>query len=1195
MEDNLLEFKKNIISWYPIEKKDSVLQIGEDKEIFKELSKKSDKVMVLEDINEVKMEAKFDYVTLIGNFENLETENEIIGLLKYAKNCLSKDGKILLAMQNKFGMKYWAGEKANKNLNSYFTIENESSNILSMPKIKSILKNLKLKYKFYYALPDYKLTNVIYTDDFMPNNDNIDSRILTFANKNEFLNFSERKAYKQLINEEKSLFPFFSNSFFIEISEKDKFEDIRFVSFCVTRKKEYRIKTIITKNKVYKYADNETAELHINKISNNIEILNKNKIECLGKLKKGLLECDFLKDAISYDEYLIKIYKAQGLDAVIKEIKEFERNILYKLYDENAKFTNNVFSKYEIYLPENLKAKLHFVKNGVLDLIFQNCLVKKDRIIAYDQEWFEENVPLEFILYRAVFYFTELKNSETFEKILENLDLKDFSEYFEKLENSIQKNLIDENMWKLHEESVKEIGSIKRILDNYEEKLKSASEHISNLENMQEEYKKGIEDLQKLIQDKDVQLVKYANDLRAISSSLSWKITKPIRMLAWIFNPRSGASFIDRIMPPGGKRRVEYDKKQTERKYKRKVDNYFRLTDGKTAEYWKGIDHRKFLRYEKELKRDEEGKLSDYEKWIKSNNPTDQEIEKQTKTRFRKKPKISIVIPLYNTDTDFFRELLYTVHTQTYKNWELCLADGSEKELEEIKLMCEKDKRIKYKFLGENKGISENTNEAIKMATGDYISLLDHDDMLSETALYEVVKVINENPDVELIYTDEDKFHFIDEPRFAPHFKPDFAPDTLRANNYICHFSIFKKSLLQKIGGFNSEYNGAQDFDIILRATERAKKIIHIPKVLYHWRVHKSSTAMNQDAKPYAILAGKKAVEAHLERIGLEGEVFEGKNPGTYGIDYKVIGIPKVSILVPNKDQKDTLKTCIDSIISKTTYGNYEIVVIENNSETEEIFAYYKEIVKNNRIKVLDFTNNKILDIKGERNLENTDNVEDLKNRKNSFNYSRLINFGVKNTKGEFIVQLNNDTEIITEDWLEKMIGFAQREDVGAVGAKLYYPDETIQHAGVIVGALQVAAHVFRGLSKKDQGYFGRENLIQNMNAVTAACIMTKRSIYEEVGYMNEAFAVAFNDIDFCLRIRKTGKLIVYNPFVELWHYESKSRGNDNDPDKIERFQKEINLFLETWKEKLNEGDEYYNKNLSLNSDQYDIRTDKVL
>jgi GT2 family glycosyltransferase len=396
---------------------------------------------------------------------------------------------------------------------------------------------------------------------------------------------------------------------------------------------------------------------------------------------------------------------------------------------------------------------------------------------------------------------------------------------------------------------------------------------------------------------------------------------------------------------------------------------------------------------------------------------------------------------------------------------------------------------------------------------------------------------------------------------------------------------VFKKELLDKIGGFNAEYDGAQDFDIILRATEKAKKIIHIPKVLYYWRIHKGSTSMQTEAKPYAIEAGRKAVAAHLERIGLKGTVFNGENTGTYGIDYDVIGNPKVSILIPNKDGIDLLETCINSVLEKTTYSNYEIIIVENNSDKEETFEYYKRLIENEKIKVINYNKNTVLNKDGENELP-----ERIGELKTGFNYSSIINFGVRNSDGDFIVQLNNDTELITPNWLERMIGFCQRDDVGAVGVKLYYPDETIQHAGIIVGCLQVAAHVFRGLPKDKDGYFGREKIIQNMNAVTAACIMTKRSIYEEVGYMNEEFAVAFNDIDFCLRIRQTGKLIVYNPYVEFVHYESKTRGNDNDPDKIERFQGEINLFLNTWKDKLEKGDEYYNPNLSLDSDQYEIK-----
>jgi GT2 family glycosyltransferase len=1184
MEVNLSEFKKNIISWYPIKENSTVLQIGNNEEILSELKSKTNNVTLLESIENIDNEAKFDYIVLIGNVEKIESEEQIIEVLNFSKNILSKDGKILLAMDNKYGMKYWTGEQFDINSKSYETILTSNKNVLSLTKIKNIMDNLKLKYKFYYPLPDYELTNVIYTDEFMPNNDSIDSRVLTYCKNGEILNFSEREAFKQLIVNEKNMFPFFANSYFIEIGNRDNFENIKYIGFSISRNKEYRIQTIIKRDEVIKVATTDDSELHIKNIARNIDIIKKCNIECLDRFENNKIISKYLKDAKSYDKLLMEIYENQGIDSVINKIKEFKESIIDKLIDNSGK-ENSVFEKYGVEIPNRLLEKLHFTKNGILDLIFQNCLVKADKLYVYDQEWYVENVPVEFILYRGIFYFTELKNRADINYIYEKLGLTEYVDIFEQLENEIQDRIINKKMWKLHEDSVKDIGKKDDLLKNYAEQIEAKDIHIKNLEDNIKTLEKGVNDLNKLIQDKDVELINYANQLRTISNSISWKITKPIRIASWVLNPFNGATFIDRIMPPGGKRRIEYDKKQTEKKYAKKVANYFKLTDDETAEYWKGIDHRKYLKYEKDLEKENEDKLSSYEKWMKENDPTDQELEIQAKTKFKKRPKISIVIPLYNTNTEFFRELLYSIHCQTYSNWELCLADGSPKPLEEIQKMCEKDKRIKYKFLNENKGIAGNTNSAIEMATGKYISLVDHDDMLALNALYEVVKVINENKDVEFIYSDEDKFHFIDEPRYAPHFKPDYAPDTLRANNYICHYSVFKKELLDKIGGFNAEYDGAQDFDIILRATEKAKKIIHIPKVLYYWRIHKGSTSMQTEAKPYAIEAGRKAVAAHLERIGLKGTVFNGENTGTYGIDYDVIGNPKVSILIPNKDGIDLLETCINSVLEKTTYSNYEIIIVENNSDKEETFEYYKRLIENEKIKVINYNKNTVLNKDGENELP-----ERIGELKTGFNYSSIINFGVRNSDGDFIVQLNNDTELITPNWLERMIGFCQRDDVGAVGVKLYYPDETIQHAGIIVGCLQVAAHVFRGLPKDKDGYFGREKIIQNMNAVTAACIMTKRSIYEEVGYMNEEFAVAFNDIDFCLRIRQTGKLIVYNPYVEFVHYESKTRGNDNDPDKIERFQGEINLFLNTWKDKLEKGDEYYNPNLSLDSDQYEIK-----
>lgn len=559
-----------------------------------------------------------------------------------------------------------------------------------------------------------------------------------------------------------------------------------------------------------------------------------------------------------------------------------------------------------------------------------------------------------------------------------------------------------------------------------------------------------------------------------------------------------------------------------------------------------------------------------YQIWIQNNEPTKEELEEQKNTKFEINPKISIIIPMYNTPINFFDELVDSLIGQTYSNWELCLADGSPEENKELSKIYNKDERIKYKFIGENKGIAGNTNEALSLVTGDFIALLDHDDLLPIFSLYEIVKCINENPDVEFIYTDEDKFEKLGGKRYDPYFKSDFAPDTLRANNFICHFSIFKKELMDKLGGFRSEYDGAQDYDILLRMSEETNKIVHIPQILYHWRVHSLSTAKSGGtAKPYAYESGVKAVQSHIDRIGLKGTVEHGNTLGTYKVNYEIKGNPKVSILIPNKDYISTLKVCLNSIKKLTTYKNYEIIIIENNSEEEETFNFYKKIDGKDNIKVIYFP-------------------------EKEFNYSKIINFGVRNSTGEYIVQLNNDTELRTPNWLEEMLMYAQREDVGAVGVELFYPDNTIQHAGIIIGIGGVAGHVFRNIPKGIHGYFSKDAMIQNLSAVTAACIMTRREIYDEVDFMDEKFKVAFNDVDFCLKIRKTGKLIVYNPYVQFTHYESKSRGFEDTPEKKKRFDGEVDRFHDKWQTVLDKGDPYYNINLRLDNDQCAIKTEKV-
>ena len=571
------------------------------------------------------------------------------------------------------------------------------------------------------------------------------------------------------------------------------------------------------------------------------------------------------------------------------------------------------------------------------------------------------------------------------------------------------------------------------------------------------------------------------------------------------------------------------------------------------------------------IKNEKELQYGDYGGWIRYNEPKDADLKIQAKKQFKIMPKISVVVPMYKTKEKFLKELIECMVRQSYSNWELCLADGSDKENPAYKKYVESDPRIKYNFLNKNLGISGNSNEALKMATGDYIALLDHDDTLAEYALYEVVNCINKFPDVEFMYSDEDK---IDENsnRYDAYFKPDFAPDTLRAQNYICHFSIFKKELMDKLGGFRSEYDGAQDYDIFLRMSEivKEKNIKHIPRMLYHWRVHSESTAkLDSNAKDYAFISGSKAIEDHLKRVGLDGTVSKGCIPGIYRVDYKVKGNPKVSIIIPNKDGKETLKVCIDSILEKSTYNNYEIVIVENNSTTEEIWEYYKELEQNEKIRVVKYPNT-------------------------GFNYSAIINCGVRNSEGEFVVQLNNDTEVITENWLELLIGFAQREDVGAVGAKLYYPDETIQHAGIIVGIGGIAGNRFKSIPKDGHAYFAMESMVNNLSAVTGACLFSRKSIYEEVGYMEEKLAVAFNDVDFCLKIREKGYKVVYTPYVEFVHYESKSRGQEDTPEKIKRFQGEICTFEQRWGNILEEGDPYYNINLSLDTEVYHMKNIEV-
>lgn len=551
---------------------------------------------------------------------------------------------------------------------------------------------------------------------------------------------------------------------------------------------------------------------------------------------------------------------------------------------------------------------------------------------------------------------------------------------------------------------------------------------------------------------------------------------------------------------------------------------------------------------------------------------TYEDYTSQQKTKFPKDIKFSILVPLYNTPELFLREMIASVQHQTYPNWELCLADGSDDQHPEVAQivheLAAEDARIRYMKLDENMGISGNTNACIDMATGDYIALFDHDDLLHPSVLFENMVAICEQ-DADFLYTDENTFQNTPKDAYCPHLKPDFAPDNLRANNYICHFTVFSRELQQKVGYFRPECDGSQDFDMVLRLTEQAKHIVHIPKILYYWRAHKGSVASDVSAKPYVIEAAHKAVSDHLARVGLEGEVLDSVVPSMYRLKYTIADPKLVSIVICTKDHRDDLQLCVESILNKTTYPNYEIVIVENNSTEPETFEYYKELEQNPLIRVVTWTS-----------------------PTNEFNYSAINNYGVEQSKGDYVLLLNNDTEVISPNWLEEMVMYAQRKDVGAVGAKLYYPDNTIQHAGIGIGILSLAGHLHRNFPRSHPGYMGRLIYAQDVSAVTAACILIRRDVWVEVQGLDETFKVAFNDVDLCMRIRKAGYLIVFTPFAELYHYESKSRGLDKDPQKRARFVGEVTRFQARWKQELEDGDPYYNPNFSLDSEDFTVQTD---
>ncbi|WP_080696866.1 glycosyltransferase [Clostridium beijerinckii] len=841
------------------------------------------------------------------------------------------------------------------------------------------------------------------------------------------------------------------------------------------------------------------------------------------KFEKNVQATLYLDSGNGFNEKLkinqdYKIYNSRGNIDIFVDINEDVKNIRFDPIEGRVSVINGLSI---------------ISNNGVMEYNILNGFCVDDSII------FDNNDPqIEINCVSKSIRWLKIQGSiYAFEDVVA-IDILSKLRIIGEKENSIkelnERVLNKENYVKeLSDCILEKENNIKDLEDSMSEKEKNIQNLISELENYKLHYNSAITQRNELAAKLSNTEIAY----NIILNSTMWKITKPVRIILDYLKSFLKSNRCTHIICKGLKCLKQNGFKYTFDKVKQKFKN-----------------------------------AKGYNNYAKQNLLTDKEKQIQINTKFSKDIKFSIVVPLYNTPENFLCEMINSCIDQTYDNWELCLADGSDQEHKYVKKIVadyiKKDNRIKYKTLERNGGISENTNEAIKMATGDYIALFDHDDLLHPSALFEYMKVICEK-NADFIYCDELTFEGTLDKIVTMHFKPDFAIDNLRANNYICHFTVFKSDLLNTVGMFRKEFDGSQDHDMILRLTDEAESIVHVPKILYFWRSHPNSVASDINSKTYAIDAGKRAVKDHLRKNGLDAIVESSKAfPTIYKFTYEIKEKPLISILIPNKDSIDVLSRCIESILNKSTYKNIEIIIIENNSTNKETFEYYKTLEKYNNIKVIIYESN------------------------GKFNYSAINNFGVKHANGEHLLFLNNDIEVISENWIEEMLMYSQRKDVGGVGAKLYYPNDTIQHAGVILklGTHRCAGHCHYRCSRENLGYMGRLYYAQNFSAVTAACLMMKKSIFNEINGFNEDFAVAFNDVDLCMRIRNAGYLIVWTPYAEAYHYESISRGHEDTPEKQERFNNEVAMFKTIWEKEIEQGDPYYNPNLTLDRDDFSIK-----
>ena len=1305
---HLSPLRQNIIEWIPMRKDAKVLEVGSGcGAVTGALAGKAGSVTCV-DLSKKRSQInayrnrQCDNITIhVGNFKDIEPELPrdfdfifLIGVFEYGQSYiggntpyhdflkillphLAPGGRLVIAIENKYGLKYFAGCKED-HLGTYFSgIENYAGGggvrTFSRNGLEQIFESCGVeKYQFYYPYPDYKFMTTLYSDARQPGRGELVNNARNF-DRDRMQLFDEKDAFDGIAEDE--LFSVFSNSILAVVG--DGF-DTEFVRYSNERAPQYAIRTEIGRDStgervVRKYPFGSAAREHVSDMAAAYEKLAERyqggKLEInkcrLAEDESGMYACFEFVQGVPLTELLDDCLKRDDLEGFYGY---FQRYLECISYNESFPFVD-------------------------YDLIFSNILVdtSRDKWTLIDYEWtVDVSGDSRELAFRAVYcYLLENKKREKIrqEVILDRLGIsEEDAQVYREVEMKFQRAVTGNRatLAQIRDRIGNSVTDLQEMTDRYHDLLKVNRVQIFEDRGEGCSEKESYFAWDAFKSEKLIELELHVDGEVELLRIDPGFLPCAVRVQEMTFNGKdiledwsSILSANGRIMMPVEQRNgrgcpvivlptedpnVNVDLRRLERRksnilwVRMEMEGIILPMAQSLADFAEAYEDR-CRQYEEikqecadreaqiaeltaqaadlEAKRDElDWKLNrivtnplwklskparscfhwasrqknrlkncggprgvlhkiGYKKREReamkqfgtASFPSQEQAAAEASATFPYMPKVSILVPLWNNQREFQIEMLDSVMTQTYQNWELCLADGSDGEHGYIGDICEEyaarsGGRIVYRKLEKNDGISGNTNACLQMATGEYIGLLDQDDILHPSVLYEYVKAINQQG-ADYLYCDETTFksgninHML-----TMHFKPDYAPDNLRANNYICHFSVFKKDLLDGNELFRTKYDGSQDHDMILRLTDNAKKVVHVPRLMYYWRSHAGSTAASIEAKPYAIQAAKEAVSEHLRKNGFGNFRIESTRAfeTIFRIRYQVMGMPRISIIIANRDHMEDLERCISSILNKSTYGNYEIIIVENNSTTQEIRDSYGRLLG--------------CAYDPDQVQHSPDGRITIVTYKGEFNYSAVNNLGVQYATGEYILLLNNDTSVITVNWMEELLMYAQREDVGAVGAKLYYEDRTIQHAGVVIGlgAHRTAGHTHYKQPRQNLGYMGRLCYAQNVTAVTGACLLVKKELYMAVGGLDEGFAISLNDVDFCLKLRERGYLNVFTPFAELYHYESVSRGLDDSGEKAERYNKESEKFREKWKKVLEAGDPYYNPNFSLDRSDYSLK-----